>query len=169
MTPPSWLPQWLPIMIATVVVLGFCWKLLPEERKYWFWLRTRLLRFNLSLKTRGSVKRKPVTEYYLAIANPGMNPKFPVYLKTSEPSKRWYLSFDEALELIKWNEIQGQTNDEYNPRINVHKLPNTNNNTRIGFYAYYNDLPDQKTYREYLNYEFGCLNVIISKGTIEIP
>ncbi len=169
MTPPTWLPPWLPVMIATAVMLGFCWNLLPEERKYWFWLCTGLLRFNLSLKTRGSQTAGSGTMHALIIDNKGQTPRFPVFLKTSEPSKRWHLYFDKTLEQISWNEVPGQTNDESNPRVNIHKLPATNNNTRIGFYRYYSDSEVPKTYKEYLDYEFLCLNVAISKGSLEIP
>jgi hypothetical protein len=166
------LPAWLSVGGITIIigVVSLYWTFLPEQGKYRVWLWTRRLRFDLSLEAKGPVK--PIhhaPQYILKIHNPGMSPKYPVYLRTIEPSVRWFVVFDPTLRRTSGDGANDRTNTEDNPRVCAHLLPSTDDGAKIGFYVYYDDPPVQKTYREWLRYEFVCLGITISKNALEIP
>jgi hypothetical protein len=168
---PNWLPQWVPIAGLLIGFLVLIWRIIPEERRYGFWLFTGLLRLNMSLKLAGTVKHNgEIAKYFLWFNNKGAEPKFPVYLETWEPSKRWCVAFDtqNALTHVWWNEVGGATNDENNQRHNIHLLKTAQDDKQIGYIHMYPDWAGKKQFREYLTYRLKCAGVTIAEEKLEI-
>jgi len=159
-------------VIALFAVLGFYWTYIPDEKKYWWYLRLGQKRPSLSIKKAGGVKSHDFfTKWFIHLINSGLKVPYDVELEIWEPTDRWTVRLEDGQWITgnakKVTDAGGATED--NPRWNKYLLSPPDERKQIGHVDVKTSWQGPASDEEYFRWRLSCLGVKIAEGLEKVP
>lgn len=150
-----------------VALFALIWKILPDERKEWFWLRTGLKKLDVYLGLPGHFEGSPSAQrqLFLELFIVGNRPKFPLYVEAHEITERWGVHFDRNVV----TPFSASKKDKHAATVKLCVVEKVESNRlKIGTVCVNKTLAHTKVFREFMKYNIKCAGFTIKSDELEI-